>query len=142
VTPAWVARFVGIPWRDGGRDFYGCDCYGLCHLVFRDRYGIELPSYVGAYASPRERDEVAMLLADHIPADGWRPVEDAQREGDGVLFRLMNAPRHVGLVVEPGVFLHVEERLGASCIDRLDSHRWARRLAGIFRHPALERLVA
>jgi cell wall-associated NlpC family hydrolase len=141
MIPFWVARFIGIPWRDGGRTFEGCDCYGLAVLVFRQVWGVELPSYAGSYTSPRERDEVAILLQDHIPTDGWRLVDGEQREGDGVVFRLLNAPWHVGLIVAPGIFLHVEESVGASCLERLDGHRWARRLLGIYRHPMLSELA-
>jgi hypothetical protein len=33
-------------------------------------------------------------------------------------------------------FLHVEEGVGSACVERLSSHRWARRIVGIYRHEA------
>ena len=34
----WTQKYVGIPYRDLGRDMTGCDCWGLLRLV----YGQEL----------------------------------------------------------------------------------------------------
>ena len=133
---SWALPFVGIPWKPSGRSFDGCDCYGIITLAYQHVYGISLPSYVGAYVDPHEREEISDLLTGRIPADGWRPVNDP-RPGDAVVFRLRNVPWHVGVVVGPDDFLHVEESFGSSCVDRLSSARWARRRVGIYRHEAL-----
>jgi cell wall-associated NlpC family hydrolase len=137
MIPPWAARYVGIPFADGGRSFAACDCYGLVHLCLRQEFGVELPSYVGAYASANEMEEVSSLLAGRIPADGWRRITDRPRPGDGVVLRLRNRPWHVGVMVTETDFVHVFEDQGVSAIERLDSPRWARRVIGIYRHEAL-----
>jgi len=137
VTAPWAARYVGMPFKDGGRDASGCDCWGLVRLVLGEQYGVELESYVGQYSSARAVDEVSGLLAGEIPKTGWLAVVGDPRPGDGVLFRLLNAPWHVGVVVGPDEFLHVEEGVGAACVERLSSHRWVRRLIGVYRHEAM-----
>jgi len=137
VTAPWAAEYVGIPWLAKGRGREGCDCWGLVRLVLAERFGVEQPSYAEGYASPAEREEIAALLRGGVPANGWLQVDDGERPGDGVVFRLLNVPWHVGVVVGPDEFLHVEEGIGAACIDRLSSHRWARRLVGVYRHERL-----
>lgn len=133
----WAARFVGIPFRDGGRDFDGCDCYGLFRLAYQEVYSISLPSYTGAYTSAQERDEVAALLTSRIPADAWQAITGAPRVGDAVVFRVLGQPWHCGVMVSPTDFLHVASTTGLSRIERLDAWAWARRRHGVYRHPRL-----
>jgi cell wall-associated NlpC family hydrolase len=138
VIPEWAARYVGVPFLDNGRSLAGCDCFGLVHLVLREQFGVELPSYVGAYASAQEMDEVSSLIAGRIPADGWRRVLDHQaRPGDGIVLRVMNRPWHVGVMVTATEFLHVSEVQSTSTIERVDGPRWKRRVVGFYRHEAL-----
>ena len=133
----WAARYVGLPFQDGGRTREGIDCYGLAVEIYRDEFQIELPTYQGAYTSAQERDEVAALLASRIPADAWRPVTGVPRVGDAVVFRVLNQPWHVGVMVSSTEFLHVEQSQGSACIERLDSFRWIRRRHAVYRHPRL-----
>jgi cell wall-associated NlpC family hydrolase len=137
VIAPWAAEYVGIPWRDGGRTREGCDCFGMLRLVLHDQFGVEIPSYTGTYVSAREREEVARLLTTEIPKGGWLIADGAVRPGDGVVFRLRNVPWHVGVIVGPDDFLHVEETIGSACVERLSAARWARRLVGVYRHEAL-----
>src|SRR5262245_40482621 len=85
----------------------GAIAFGLVRLVLLERFHVELPSYEGAYVSPRERDEVAGLIAGGVMTDGWHPVTDCPRPGDGVVFRILNRPWHVGVMVSDRDFLHV-----------------------------------
>lgn len=137
MIPPWALNYVGIPWLDKGRDHTGCDCWGLARVIMAEQFGVILPSYADDYVDPSERDEISVLLATGIPENGWTPITDAPRAGDGVVFRLLNQPWHVGIMVDAEHFLHVEEGVGASCVERLASYRWHRRLHGVFRHAAL-----
>jgi cell wall-associated NlpC family hydrolase len=137
VIASWSRRYVGIPFKDGGRTLDGLDCYGLLVAVYRDEFHIEVPSYAGAYVSAHEREEVAALLAHRIPADAWLPVAGTPRVGDAVVFRVLNAPWHIGVMVSPTDFLHIEAAQDCATIERLDQWRWARRRHAIYRHPRL-----
>jgi probable lipoprotein NlpC len=137
VIAPWADKYVGLPFKDGGRDRDGLDCYGALALIYREEFAITLPTYEGAYVSAHERDEVAALLAQRIPADAWTPVTGSPRVGDAVVFRVLNQPWHVGVMVSPTEFLHVEAAQGTATIERLDSFRWARRRHAVYRHPRL-----
>lgn len=136
MIPPWVEKYVGIPFKDGGQDFDGCDCYQLFRLVYLNEFHIAIPSYAGQYVSAQERAEVSSLIAGHVVEAPWHSVA-TPRLGDGVLFRIENHPWHCGLVLSPDEFLHVMESLGTSVIERLSSHRWSRRIVGFYRHEAL-----
>ena len=74
MIPAWAGRYVGLAFRDHGRDREGVDCWGLLSLVMREQYGVELPSYADRYASAKEREEIAALLLVGVDTEGWYPV--------------------------------------------------------------------
>jgi cell wall-associated NlpC family hydrolase len=131
--PPWVKPFIGIPFLALGRDWTGCDCFGLLRLVYREQFGIELPSYTEDYADTLDRQELARLIAGQIQP--WRPVPFAHC-GDAVLFRIAGDECHVGLVVAPPVFLHAQEGKD-TCLERWDAAGWRRRIVGIYRHEAM-----
>ncbi|ADZ70129.1 C40 family peptidase [Polymorphum gilvum] len=128
----WSTDFVGLDYLDLGRTAKGVDCWGLVRLALA-AHGIEVPSYAGAYGSTAERAEIAALIDGAKP--DWHRVASA-RELDVVTFRRGRLESHCGLVVRPGLMLHVSEGK-ASCIESyLDDH-WTRRLTGFWRHARL-----
>lgn len=40
----WAAKYVGIPYKIGGDDLSGADCWGLVRLVLRAERGLEMPA--------------------------------------------------------------------------------------------------
>jgi len=135
MLPPWVARYVGIPFVEHGRTpAEGLDCWGLCRLVWKEHFGIEVPSYTETYRTTREGEEVARALRSELPATPWRTIPRAEaRLGDGLLFRLAGYPMHVGLFLEGDQFLHADPRAG-TVIDRLSAPWWERRLLGVYRY--------
>ncbi len=67
----WSTAYIGLPYRDHGRDRSGVDCWGLAVLVYRDVLGIELPSYAEGYVSTNERAEIADLIAERQQVGPW-----------------------------------------------------------------------
>lgn len=43
----WTTRYVGLPYRAGGRERDGLDCWGLIRLIYREEKGILLPEIPG-----------------------------------------------------------------------------------------------
>jgi cell wall-associated NlpC family hydrolase len=128
-----VRAYVGIPFRERGRDRSGCDCWGLVRLVLAERFALELPSLDG-YTSVRDRERIGALIEDDLPA--WIEVTGLERAGDVVLLAIAGRPLHVGLVVAPATMLHIERGI-AACLERYDRLPWCRRVPGVYRHRAM-----
>ena len=76
-------------------------------------------------------DSTAMHLVanePHCPTASWELIHGAVHAA-----KEMGQPMHVGVVVAAGRFLHVDRGI-ATCVDRLDSIRWWRRLLGAYRY--------
>ena len=58
----WWNRYIGTPFKAFGRTMEGCDCWGLLRIVYREAFGIELPSYVSDYTATDARQELAGLI--------------------------------------------------------------------------------
>jgi cell wall-associated NlpC family hydrolase len=132
-VPEWCAGYIGLPYKPGGRDRSGIDCWGLLQLVWREQFGIALPDYDGPLW---ERGASAAAVAEAAIAYSRQfvPVAPgAERCGDGVLFRMLGRPIHVAAVVEPGIMLHVDDSAD-SCIEEYTSIRWSRRIIGLYRY--------
>jgi cell wall-associated NlpC family hydrolase len=128
-----LREYIGIPFRERGRDREGCDCWGLVRLVLAERFGVLLPSFDG-YGSVRDRERIRALIEDDLPA--WTEVGGRERAGDVVLLRVGGRPLHVGLVISPGTMLHIEAGIDA-CLERYDRLPWCRRVLGVYRHREL-----
>lgn len=126
--PAWVADYVGLPYRPRGRDRAGVDCYGLVWLVLSEQYGVQLPAYDDAYRSTERLHarQLAAIVQGELPE--WTEVPLAsEAAGDCLLIRSAGEPIHVAVVVAPGWMLHVQ-RAGAAVIEDYQRPKWAPRL--------------
>ncbi|MDB5620505.1 NlpC/P60 family protein [Tardiphaga sp.] len=130
----WSSAYVGMPWKDMGRERDGVDCWGLFRLPYIDLHGIELPAYADGWTSSADRAEVAAILANDSRQWPWVPVMvgDA-REFDMAVFRRGGMETHVGLVIGAGAVLHAVAG-HSSYVERFDRGPWKHRLAGIYRH--------
>jgi cell wall-associated NlpC family hydrolase len=128
--PAWCTQYVGLPFKDLGRDRGGLDCWGLVRLVLAEQFGItNLHDYSDRYTSDRDPAAADLVASERAR---WTAVTDPH-PGDVAVFRVAGRPWHVGLVVAPGVMLTTARGTGA-VLDRLDAFRWLGRLDGYYRH--------
>lgn len=127
----FINMAIGVPFLDQGRDFHGWDCWGLILRAYRECFEIELPDLdrctVLSYEQGRELfDSLAVV---------YQEVEiDRGRAGDVVVLR--GVPCHAGLVVKPGLMLHVDEKCD-TCVEPYNSGVWKTRVIGIYRHAEL-----
>lgn len=110
----WWAKYIGLPFADGGRGPAEFDCWGLVRAVYSDRLGVELPAY--GEISARDLVKVARAMRDGAD-DGWLQVSE-QRELDVVLMRNGSggAVVHVGVMVNSTRLLHVEAATASAVV--------------------------
>jgi cell wall-associated NlpC family hydrolase len=133
---SWSDAYIGLPFEEKGRGTDAVDCWGLALRVLLDQRSIDtLPSYTEDYVSTAERAELAAIFARDCDDWPWCEVTDAQ-PFDIALFNRAGVMCHVGIVVEPGLMLHVEAGCD-SCLERFDGGRWLARFAGLRRHVSL-----
>jgi len=133
--PAWVAPWIGLPYQNKGRG-PAYDCWGLVRAVMTEAAGYMLPDYADAYTEAEDSFSVSAAIGAGLAA-GWQRVENPQPL-DLLILRIAARPWHCAVVVAPGLFLHVPPpgrsgRQSFSCIERLDSPHWSRRIEGFYR---------
>lgn len=130
----WSNRYVGTPYHEFGHTFEGVHCWGLAVLVYAEELGIALPTYSGCYVSLEEQAQIAALVNGERSDPVWREVAGA-RTFDLVTFRRGRLETHIGIVVSPGLMLHVTADDQAK-IEHYNTGRWQHRLTGTYRHAA------
>jgi len=109
VAVNWSSRYRLIDFVSGGRDWTGCDCWGLVCLVYKNELGVELPSYgdVSAY------DIRAKVLRVKSESPMWKDV-DKPKEYDVVLMTEHGSryPGHCGVMLDGIHVMHTEEVTG------------------------------
>jgi len=90
-------KYVGVPWKDGGRNFAGCDCVGLTCLWLKNEFGFKAP----VPSSEQRPADLKNLLAGH----GFEEKKLAR--GDVVFFAHKDGEiRHVAVWLGGGKLLH------------------------------------
>lgn len=138
----WSDSYVGIPFKDGGRDASGCDCGGLVLLILQRELGIAARDVNEPYTradfhtragNRRLASAVAWCLED------WRELPEGAelKPFDLVLYRVPGgAECHCGCVVTPRLMIHVEERHSAHLM-KIAPKVYGYSLVGFYRHAQL-----
>jgi hypothetical protein len=124
-------KYIGLPYKDNGRDVGGVDCWGLARLFYSQELGIELPSYTELYAGAHD-PQVSHALETY--RDTWQAASQGVA-GDLCLFNIYGEPAHVGVYIGQRKFLHAREGRD-SVVESLDSAQWSKRFAGFYKYTA------
>jgi len=123
-----IHDFIGIPFKNKGRDYSGVDCYGLVYLVYRDYKKISIPKYQD-YKNALDKKEADKKFRDHKKE--WFEVSEPHFL-DVVLFGEDNGlETHVGLYIDMKHFMHIR-RNGNVCIERYKDFQKKR--IGVYRY--------
>lgn len=128
----FIVRSLLVPFKIGGRDYDGWDCWGLVYCAFRDVYGQSISSLAADYHGDVSYKELARLV-DIERAEWLETPEPAP--GRVALFRMGRYATHVALVLERSQMIHCERRAG-TIVERHDSFLWAGRNVGFFQYRA------
>ena len=130
----WSNRYISIPFDFDGRDFNGCDCWGLIRMVYLYELGIELPTYKESLIdnSVNSLRRVAKIMDIESNSERWIQVK-IPIEMDLVLFRTGNVNCHVGIICGRNKMLHIQEGISAS-VENYTSPTWRSRITGFFRY--------
>jgi hypothetical protein len=108
----------------------------LIVLVYRELAGIELPSFAEDYTTDDDRHELNALIANQLTP--WIEIPAGQeRRLDCVLMREGRCVRHIGVVVKPGLVLHVS-KAQESTIERYRDSALRRSVVGFYRYRPLQ----
>jgi cell wall-associated NlpC family hydrolase len=141
-VPLWAGRYIGLPFVDGGRDFSGVDCEGLCRLVMQHEAGDPLiPDY--GMLSADGLAAVARKVAERSALPPWIEVEQP-KPFDWVIMtghekvdgRMRTIPCHLGIMISGTRMLHIEK--ATDSVAPAIEHATIRcRIRGFVRHEAL-----
>lgn len=123
-----IVRYIGIPYKERGRDFTGADCWGICRMVAKDLLYIDLPEYF--YSEADLLQDAEKLIAENSPR--WTKVEEDFKPGDIHIFRIKGHETHCGIHLMQKEFLHSLPGRD-SCIETLTDINWVHRKTGSFR---------
>ena len=124
-----IEKYIGLKYKEKGRDFDGVDCWGLARLFYKNELNIDLPSFSSEYTQT-DVQRIEELIAQY--KEGWEQIEQPE-EGSIVLFRVLGSESHVGIIVNNEQFLHVRENQD-SAIENFSSPFWKKRIVGYFKY--------
>ena len=114
-----LSDFVGIPFVSGGRDFKGCDCWGLVMLYYKYMLKQQLPDYrVNADDFPKISE--TMHAETEMPNSIWDIYYGNEPKQDHIaLMRLGYSDdiNHAGVILPDGRMLHCYEACGSCIVD-------------------------
>jgi Putative phage tail protein/NlpC/P60 family len=125
----WSNKYIGIPYKQKGRDFNGIDCWGLLRLVYSEEFNINLPSFATEYTQ-EDIVRIQDLIAQY--KEGWQQL-DSPEEGCAVLFRILGTESHIGIATSSTHFLHAREKHSV-VVESFESTAWKNKIVGYFKY--------
>ncbi len=127
----FVGRAITVPFKIGGRDWSGWDCWGLIFVAYRELYGKDIGSFAEEYDDKVTFEELNNIIARERSA--WSIVRGKATEGDVSLYRIGSFNTHVGMVLPGKRLLHCEARIN-TVNEPLDTIVWKNRHVAFYRY--------
>ena len=128
-----VNDFIGIPFKNGGREPDGVDCYGLVRLILKERQSVDLPSlrYDDSFDCRAVSAELDSLF-NRFGGEVYFEKVDKPSGGEVVILQHKGFPGHCGLMLDELRFVHSLPGVG-SVVSRLDDPVWKGKEEGFYR---------
>lgn len=122
-----AGKYVGIPFKEHGRDEKGLDCYGLI-LKFYKELNYKLDDY--QYKPDWFKESYNLFLENYHKYAKRIPKPEP---GDAILLsRNAESPTHIGIYLGNNKFIHCLRKCGV-VISRLNQEPFKSRIEGFFR---------
>src|SRR5580704_13710594 len=105
-----LEKYIGIPFKDEGSNFDGCNCWGLVRLVLIQEAGIAVPAYGDISAA--DLLKAARQIGRDSSTAPWIRVDVPQAFDVCLMTAKEGAHRvigHIGIMTSPTHVLHVWE---------------------------------
>lgn len=123
-------NYLSIPHKHLGRDFTGCDCFGLIRLFYQEEFKIQLPDYQD-YQQDWHLSDAKYIIRSYSKA-GFKKVKDQPRYGDVLLLNEAGYPKHLGVVIEGGSFLHT--LISGTCCHSYMQREYLGKIHSVYRY--------
>lgn len=127
---SWYEKYMSIPFVEKGRDWNGCDCWGLVRLIYATELGIELPSYLETYENTNDSKSLRDVIVAERSEHWLNPTEPT--EFDVILLQMRGVPMHVGVVTKKNHMIHCVKDIGIAH-EHYGTARWKHRVMGFGR---------
>lgn len=104
-----LGKYIGLTYKNLGRDIKGVDCYGLIYLIFQNERNIELPDFT-ELKYEKEWYKSKNHILDNVD-EKWDSVSLPYKKYDILLMRLgtKSIVNHCGMFLEGDKFIHIYE---------------------------------
>ena len=123
-------KYIGLPYKNLGRDFDGVDCYGLFWLIYKEERGILLPDFTELLYD-KEWYKTENHIVDNIN-ELWTKVSVYKKYDAMIFFNSGSVANHIGTYVGDDKFIHITEN-STSMISRLDGY-WSSKIYEVIRY--------
>ena len=103
----WLNEYIGIPYKFGGRDVNGTDCYGLIKMIYLNEYNEVLPDWAFDEINYREIDG---KIQAQLESGTFCYLDEPQDASFAICFRT-RAAHHIGLYYGGGI-IHCADGIG------------------------------
>ena len=101
--------YLMIQFKWNGRDFDGCDCYGLIMLYYKHELGIKLRDY--QHNQKHEHKIDAKYYKDNALND-FEEVDKPRANDCVIMYNSKGERKHIGIILKNNVVMHITRRMG------------------------------
>ena len=124
-----VTKYLGVPYKNRGRDTNGLDCWGLVLCIYKDIFGIDLPDLENYEVdwSYKGNDYIMERYTNE-----WVRVEQPQEMDIVLMHNKKGISNHAGVMLDNKNFIHCPN--AGVVLSKITDKMWVDRISGYFRY--------